>query len=262
MRIRGVLLDIAGVVHDGEKPIAGALSSIDQLRDTGLSLRFVTNTTRSSKQMILEKLAGIGLYIKDNELFTPTEAAVAWLARHNSCAACTLVHPALAPDLEKSQRGTTRSVIVGDAGEGFNYASLNNAFREILNGASLLALAKNRYFQDSDKRLSLDAGAFVTALEYASGQTAVTVGKPSPDFFHAALASIPCAAKEAVMVGDDAESDVAGALNAGIGAALLVKTGKYTEGDENKFMPVATNVVSDLSAAVDWIIAHHRQQDL
>ena len=63
------------------------------------------------------------------------------------------------------------------------------------------------------------------------------LGKPAPDFFQAALASIECNGKEAVMVGDDAEADVAGALAAGIGSALLVRTGKYHAGDENKVQP-------------------------
>ena len=65
---------------------------------------------------------------------------------------------------------------------------------------------------DEDGELSLDTGAFVTALEYATQREAVLLGKPAPDFFHAALASIACDGKEAVMVGDDAEADVAGAL--------------------------------------------------
>ena len=36
------------------------------------------------------------------------------------------------------------------------------------------------------------------------------------------------------MVGDDVEQDVNGAIRAGIGVAVLVKTGKYREGDEEK----------------------------
>ena len=77
----------------------------------------------------------------------------------------------------------------------------------------------------------------MAALEYAAQREAVLLGKPAPDFFKAALASIECDGKEAVMVGDDAEADVAGALAAGVGSALLVRTGKYRPGDENKVKP-------------------------
>ncbi len=103
--------------------------------------------------------------------------------------------------------------------------------------------------------MSLDAGAFVAALEFASQRQAIVLGKPAPGFFHSALATIPCAAAEAAMVGDDAETDVAGALNAGLGQALLVRTGKYREGDEARFAPAPSATVGDISAAVDWILA-------
>ena len=138
----------------------------------------------------------------------------------------------------------------------FDYVKLNRAFRELIGGAEFLALATNRTFKDADGKLSLDAGAFVTALEFASGRRATVLGKPSPDFFHAALAGLGCASGDAVMVGDDAESDVAGALRAGMGAGLLVRTGKYRPGDEARFDPAPTALVDDLTAAVEWIMAN------
>jgi len=133
-------------------------------------------------------------------------------------------------------------------------AALNEAFRKLLAGAAFLALARNRSFKDEDGELSLDTGAFVTALEYATQREAVLLGKPAPDFFQAALASIACDGKEAVMVGDDAEADVAGALAAGLGAALLVRTGKYRPGDESKAKPAPSDTVADLVAAARWIM--------
>jgi ribonucleotide monophosphatase NagD (HAD superfamily) len=64
-----------------------------------------------------------------------------------------------------------------------------------------------------------------------------------------------CSKAKAVMVGDDAETDVAGALRSGLAHALLVRTGKYRRGDENRFEPAPSATVNDLSAAVDWILA-------
>ena len=58
------------------------------------------------------------------------------------------------------------------------------------------------------------------------------------------------------MVGDDAEADVAGALAAGVGSALLVRTGKYRPGDENKVKPCPSGTVEDLAAAAGWIMQH------
>src|SRR5262245_42234814 len=69
--IRGALLDLAGVVYDGDHALPGALSATERLRQAGLSLRFVTNTTRMPKRKVLGRLAKLGLDIEESELFTP-----------------------------------------------------------------------------------------------------------------------------------------------------------------------------------------------
>lgn len=253
--IKGVLLDLSGVIYEGEGAIPGALSAVARIRRSGLPVRFLTNTTRMKKRDIFLRLTGFGLSLTQEELFTPSQAACDWLRRHD-CSAHLLVHPNLEPEFGKIPSTERKAVIVGDAGNAFDYASLNDAFRELIGGAAFLALAANRTFKDADGALSLDAGAFVKALEYASGKSAVVLGKPSADFFAAALKSIPCEKEHAVMVGDDAESDIAGALSSGIAAALLVRTGKYRDGDEKRFTPNPTTTVADLAAAADWIIAN------
>ncbi|MDX8498434.1 TIGR01458 family HAD-type hydrolase [Mesorhizobium sp. VK4C] len=249
-----MLLDLLGVVYDGDTPITGAAAAIERLRNAGLLLRFVSNTTRSPRSAIIAQLAAMGIEVADEELLTPARAAVEWLRRHGR-QPHLLVHPDLEVEFSGLEGGSGRAVVVGDAGEAFDHASLNRAFRELVAGADFLALAVNRTFKDSDGLLSLDAGAFVAALEFASGRSPVVLGKPSPDFFLSALAGLNYLAADAVMVGDDAESDVAGALSAGLGAALLVRTGKYRPNDETRFDPAPTAVVDDLAAATDWIIS-------
>ena len=106
-------------------------------------------------------------------------------------------------------------------------------FRALINGASLIAAAKNRYFKDSDNDLSLDAGGFVEALEFASNKRAKIIGKPSKEFFYLAIKSLNLQPNEVLMVGDDIKSDILGAKKAGLKTAL-VKTGKFTNRDLQK----------------------------
>lgn len=252
--IRAVLLDLSGVVYDGDTPIPGAAAAIGRLRAEGLPIRFVSNTTRSPHRTIVAQLAGLGIAVGRDELFTPARAAVEWLTREG-CAPHLLVHPDLVPEFAGNAFGDGKAVVVGDAAEAFTYSAMNAAFRQLIDGAEFLALAVNRTFKDADGGLSLDAGAFVAALEFAAGKQATVLGKPARDFFHAALAGLDCIPGQAVMVGDDAESDVAGALKAGIGSALLVRTGKYRAGDESRHAPHPSAVVDDLAAAVHWILA-------
>jgi HAD superfamily hydrolase (TIGR01458 family) len=251
--INGVLLDLSGVIYVGGEVVPRAIEAIARLRGAGLAVRFLTNTTRTAKRGILQRLRGMGLEIAADELFTPAEAARRWLAGHG-CAPHLLIHPNLAEDFQGLDAQGGAAVVIGDAGNGFTYPALNAAFRALMGGAEFLALANNRTFKDDDGEISLDAGAFVAALEFSAQRRATVLGKPSPDFFAAALDSMGCAAGEAVMVGDDAEMDVSGALAAGLGHGLLVRTGKYAAGDETGVDPRPSAVVDDLPAAVAWIL--------
>jgi HAD superfamily hydrolase (TIGR01458 family) len=251
--IKGVLLDLGGVVYVGAAPLAGALQALDRLRGSGLALRYITNTTRIPKRAMLDKLHRLGVPAEAGDLFMPALAARHYLEARGLSPAL-LVHPALEEDFEGLPAKGPKAVVIGDAAQGFTYPALNAAFRVIEAGAEFLALARNRSFHDDDGALSLDAGPFVAALEYATGRQATLFGKPSRAFFEAALESLGCAAHAAVMVGDDVESDVAGAQAAGL-LGLLVKTGKYRPGDETRVAPPPDAVVVDLSEAVDWILA-------
>jgi HAD superfamily hydrolase (TIGR01458 family) len=251
--IRAVLLDLAGVVYQGEQALPGAVDAVAGLRAAGLRLCFLTNTTRMPRRALRRRLNDMGISIADDELFTPAEAARAWLAA-KKFSPHLLIHPGLEEDFANLPASEREAVVVGDAAQGFTYAALNAAFRKLMTGAEFLALARNRSFKDEDGELSLDAGAFVAALEYACQREAIVLGKPAPDFFLGALASIECEGKDAVMVGDDAEADVAGGLAAGVGSALLVRTGKYRPEDENKVDPAPSETVEDLAAAARWIV--------
>jgi len=250
---KAVFIDLAGVVYQGDSLIPGSAGAIARLRAAGVPIRFLTNTTRTPKRLIAAQLQRMGISVAEGELFTPARSAVDWLAARGM-SAHLLVHPALLEDFARCDGRGGEAVVVGDAGEGFGYDAMNAAFRKLAAGAPLIALARNRTFLDADGRLSLDAGGFVSALEYAARTEAVVLGKPSAEFFATALASAGCAAGDAAMIGDDAEADIAGALAAGIGTAVLVRTGKYRSGDEAAFDPRPSKVVADLAAAADWLL--------
>ncbi len=229
--VRAVLLDIDGVLSVEDDPIAGAIEAVERLRDAGLILRFVTNTTNRSHAATLAKLQRLGFGVAEAELLTPAELAVRVCRDRGHRQVALFVAPELRADftaLDVADDGVgADAVIVGDLGEAWDYATLNRAFRLVVDGADMIALQKNRFWLRRDG-LALDAGPFVAALEYATDRTATIVGKPARAFFEQALAAAGVGASETVMVGDDVESDIGGALAAGL-AAVLVRTGKYRE---------------------------------
>ncbi len=250
-----VLLDIDGVLHVGEEPIPGAVEALAELRELASGLRLVTNTTSRSRRAVVEQLQSLGFEIELDDVLTPAALAVRYCEDHALAKAKLIVSDSLREDLsdlDEAAPGEPADVVVlGDIGHGFNADVMNEAFGLLMDGARLMALQHNRYWQHADG-LRLDVGAWASALEYATGKTAITVGKPSNEFFRTALAEIGGTVENAVMVGDDIEADVNGAQTCGI-QGVLVRTGKYRPGttSERGFGPAATiDSIADLPALV------------
>jgi HAD superfamily hydrolase (TIGR01458 family) len=250
-----LLLDLSGVLYDGNKLIPGALEAVRRARGSDLEVRFITNTSRKTRVQLLSHLRDLGFEVADTELFTAVDAARRWLRQRELRPFC-LVHDNIRSEFDDFEQTDPNAVLIADAADGFHYANLNRAFQLCLEGAPLLGVGYNRYFK-SDDRMLLDTGAFIVAVEFAAGVKATIVGKPSTEFFHQALATTSVGPGQALMVGDDVFGDVEGALTAGI-PACLVRTGKYRAGDENKIEGDFA-VVADVSRAVDLALRPLRQ---
>ena len=239
-------------MYVGGSALPGSLEAISRIRAAELPLKFITNTTRRPRRRIVRDLALLGLQVALEDVYTPAALAHDFLARRN-LAPFLVVHPELREDFSGLRTDGEEAVVVGDAGEFFTYDLLNRAYRKILQGAVFLALAKNRNFLDHDGELSLDAGPFVAGLEFASGREATVLGKPAPTFFKLAVEGLRCAVKDVVMIGDDAEADVGGAMAAGL-MGVLVQTGKYRPDQEAHLVERPTLVAKNLKAAVDLLL--------
>lgn len=234
------LFDLDGTLYTDHDPIPGAARVIDELRGRGTALRFVTNTTRRPHRDVLERLRHLGFDVDVTELFTPAIAARRILTDRGARTIAPFFPEASLVDFPQFEAvgGTARrppagttpdAVVLGDLGEEWSPAHLNEAFRFVMDGAALIALQKGRYWQSADG-LRLDAGPYVAALEFATGREAIVCGKPSGAFYRAVVESmqLPAHAGVPVMVGDDLWNDVAGAQRAGL-EGWLVRTGKFRE---------------------------------
>jgi HAD superfamily hydrolase (TIGR01458 family) len=235
--MHGILLDLDGVVYVGDDLVPGATDAVAWLRESGVPHLFVTNTTSRPRSAIVSKLAGLGIEAEADQILTPAVAAVAWL-RDSAAGRPALFVPEATADefaeldpLPPQAESGAGAVVVGDLGDGWDFATLNRAFRLLMNDPrpNLVALGMTRYWRAPDG-LRLDAGAFVGALEYATGRNAVVMGKPDPEFYRLAVRSLGTTESEVVMVGDDIRTDVGGAQEAGL-SGVLVRTGKFSAAD-------------------------------
>lgn len=247
---KAVLIDLAGVLHTGDDALPGAVRALDRLRASGLPLRFLTNTTRTPSTILFAKLQRMGFTLAASEIQTAALAART-LVRNRGLRPLWLIHPDIAAEMGENDT-EPNVVVLGDMGTHFTYPILNHAFRLLMEGLPLMAMARNRYFMEPDG-LSLDMGAFVAGLEYSAGITAEITGKPAPAFFNAALAELGIAPAQAVLIGDDLSDDIGGAQAAGI-PGILVRTGKFRAGDDAHpdIRPAA--IYDDFTAVVDALL--------
>jgi HAD superfamily hydrolase (TIGR01458 family) len=240
--IRGILFDLDGVLYVGSTAIEGAIEAINKIRQRGYRCRFITNTSTLSAASLHKKLTGLGFDIAEHEIISATKAALIYLQQFDN----PVCHLVLADDVKQDFRHLRQSdgqadfVIIGDIGEAWLYERLNHIFNLLIGGAELIAIHKNRFWQ-TERGLQLDIGAFVSGLEYASRKQATIIGKPSPDFFRAALTELELPPEQAAIVGDDIDTDIGGGQDAGL-TGILVKTGKYRQ-DYAENSPVVPGLV-------------------
>lgn len=248
--IRGLLIDLDGVIYDDEVVIPDSVYAVRWLQQRKIPFHFATNATARSRGSLVRRLAQLGIEVTEDQVVsTPYVAARELRARPGTRAMLLLKEDARREfeGVEVVDRDP-QVVVVGDLAAGFDYSTMNRAFQAVLGGAELLALQKDRYWKVGDE-LVLDAGPFVAALEYATGTQARVIGKPSPDFFRIALEGLGVPPDQVGMVGDDIENDIRGAQRAGL-VGILVQTGKYRKDLVEKSGVTPDLVVTNLGEIV------------
>lgn len=229
-----ILLDLDGTLYVGDQAIPGAIATLAQLRERGIALRFITNTTTKSQAQLVAQLHAMGFQLHADELISAAVAAT--LELHNlqqqagrPLRIWPLVADAIKPDFAEFICDDQQPdyVVLGDIGERWDLALINRLFNVMHSGAELIALHKGRFWQTSEG-LKADIGFFVAGLEYVSSKTARIMGKPNRHFYQRVLDSVDVKARDTLMVGDDIDSDVGGAQSIGM-YGCLVKTGKFRQ---------------------------------
>jgi len=246
-----ILVDIDGVLHVSGEAVPGAPEAVRALRDEGHRVRFVTNNTTRARDLLAGELRSIGFDLEGQDI-TTTPLAAGRLLQGKRVLALTMssIRDDLAQYVELVDDGADAVLLGGadeteETGSVFSYDNLNRAYAELRDGARLVCLHKNRWWQTSRGPL-LDSGAFVVGLEYAAGVQAEVVGKPTAAYFEAALAEVDATPAEAVMVGDDVEADIGGAKAIGM-RAVLVRTGKFRPAALREAEPQPDAVVDSIA---------------
>jgi 4-nitrophenyl phosphatase len=238
-----VIFDLDGVVYRGNEPIAGATGLVAALRAAGRQVRFATNNSMATRQAYVERLAGQGIATTVDEIVTSTWATIQHLHAHQPgtrrlmalgaegmlselrAAGFEAIHAAsAAPAGWHGAPLTDRfDAVIAGLDPAIDYRSLGIAAAALREGAGFVATNVDLRYPTPDGFMP-GAGSIVAALRAASGVEPLVIGKPEPAMFRAILESAGVAAAEALVIGDNPDSDIPAAHRAGI-PALLVLTG-------------------------------------
>jgi 4-nitrophenyl phosphatase len=233
MNVRGLLIDLDGVVYTGRQAIPGAAGFLGQARQRGMPFLLVTNNSTAAPEQVAERLAGMGIQVRLEEILTSAQAAMAYVRAHSDGQVRVLVvgetglrSAAEAEGLEVAD--DQPNWVVAGLDRGFDYQKLARATRAIRGGARFVASNADALLPIEGGEVLPGAGSIVAAIRAATGVDPVVVGKPEPAMFEAGLQKLGgLQPGQVAMVGDRLDTDIDGGRAAGL-RTILVLTGVTT----------------------------------
>jgi len=262
-KYEAILLDLDGTVYHEEHALPGAIELLRRLQEHRRKYACLSNST-SSPQRISQRLKRMGVEIDPTHIYTAAAATVDYVIEHFAQPAdripriFNLATEGIAEMFEgkvqwvQGEREPCDAVICGVPLNVFATQERQRIAMLLLrNGAQLLAICADRIYP-SPRGLEFGVGAMAAMLAYAADVRPIYCGKPEALFFHELCARLSVEPSRCVLIGDNLESDIAGAHNVGMRTVLTLSgiTGRHdaTELPANR-RPDA--VISDLRDLAD-----------
>ncbi len=233
-----LLIDFDGVLKIGSEPAKGINEFLNYINEKDIPAHIISNSTLRTSEDIKSFFISRNIKLQIPSM-TAAEVTLHYVKSNYTKVAVYCTDSIKKLFSEFLDYKNPQAVVVGDNGENWSYNMLNEIFGFVNSGADFIAMQKNKFWYPEGDIPKLDAGSFIKAIEYAAGKEAKLIGKPSPIYFHTALNNLGYLKNhEFLMLGDDVESDIEGAKNAG-GKGILIYTGKtkYPLSPDTKIKP-------------------------
>ena len=221
------LFDLDGVFYRGKESRVkiGGTRAIEALRKKGRKVLVLTNNSTDATETVHRRLLDFEVPVRLDEVLTSGRLTAEYLRyRHGRVSYFLVGEGGLDAEMKKCGHSRTDGeradfVVIG-LDRGVTYGLLDHAARLVRHGAGIVATHSSALYMYKTGP-AMAAGPLVKAIEYAGGKRAIVVGKPSPLMFRIALRKARCGREEAVMIGDQLDTDIAGAIRAGIDPILV-----------------------------------------
>jgi 4-nitrophenyl phosphatase len=270
--LAGLIIDMDGVLWHGSNPLPGLEAFFELLREKSLPFVLATNNASLTQQQYIEKLATMGVKVSANEVLTSSMATATFLQENladhqrrvfvigedglkqplvDKGFVLTDLYEVNQPD--KGINDVGADIVVSGLDRGLTWDKLATATLNIRAGALF-------YATNADTTLPTELGEVIgnggtiAALEAATGKSPVCIGKPEPILYQQALKILGTDAANTIAIGDRLNTDILGAVNAGM-RSIMVLTGVSSIEDIESVDYAPTWVLDDLNQVIEALRA-------
>jgi 4-nitrophenyl phosphatase len=253
-----LLVDLDGVVYRGAEPVPGVPALLAERASRGDEVVYVTNNSMWYRTEYVTRLAAMGAPVDADRIVSSPRATALYLRDHEPSVRRVLAVGA--GGLERELRdagfevmtaahaatlvgrdgvdawdasGAPDAVVVGLDPQ-LTYLRIAVAADCIRAGARFIATNRDPIYP-TERGLRPGAGSVVAAIETTTGVVPVSIGKPEPYLLEEAARAVGREARDAVMIGDGLQTDVAAARAVGARSVLML-TG-VTKREEVEALP-------------------------
>ncbi len=238
---RLAIIDLDGVVYRGDRPVPNVGLAIRRLEAAGLLVRFATNNSTLDRDAYVERLARFGIATQRDHVTTSTSATIDHLRAHapgftrvmavggrgmvdelaDAGFDVTAAEDAVPAAHDGGPLPESFDAVIVGLDRDMSYRRIAAAATAIRAGASFVATNADARYPTASGFLP-GAGSVVAAIAVASGVDPIVIGKPAPAMFVSILEASGVTAAEALVVGDNPDSDITAAHRAGVRSVLVL----------------------------------------
>ncbi len=244
------IIDLDGTVYRSETVIPGAPEGIEYLRDAGLNIAFVTNSSTKSREKCRDRLASLGIESDVSEILTSASVTAAYVTdEYPTATVMAICEPAVHDELRRAgatltTNPTAADVLVVGKDTTFDFETLTRGLQALDSGAVFVGTNGDRKVP-TDSGMKPGAGTLIAAIGYAANQEPVICGKPNEPMINVSLETLGTDPADCLIIGDNPETDIEMGRRAGL-TTVLVLTGLVDESDPRLGENSPTHVIESL----------------
>jgi 4-nitrophenyl phosphatase len=227
-QIRGLIIDMDGVLVRGASPLPGIVEFFSMLKSRSLDFIVATNNATITPELLASRLSGMGVQISPDQVITSAMAAAEYMREHlnNERSVYVVGEPPLRQAVASAgfeigdSADEVQAVVIGLDREA-SWQKLSEAAYALGAGAVFIGTNPDASIP-TERGIAIGNGALLAAVEAATGVQPIIIGKPETYLYEYALRKMGTKPKETLALGDRLDTDILGGINAGIPTALVL----------------------------------------